>query len=153
MSGVVRAGIDCRPCLRYPRNSRLIELLSFAYRIADIHSGNVLENFEFSMIVEQRIYTIKPGLVPQYLELYEAEGLAVQSRILGNLIGYYSAEVGELSQIIHMWGYKDMNDRTVRRAELYGDPEWQAVVTRLFEMIDRMENRILIPTKFSPTPA
>lgn len=101
------------------------------------------------MFVEQRTYTIKPGMVPAYLKLYEAEGLNVQSRHLGKPIGYYSSEIGELSQIVHMWAYDDLNDRQRRRAALYGDAEWQAVVSRLFAMIDRMENRILIPTSFS----
>lgn len=100
------------------------------------------------MIVEQRTYTIRPGKVGAYLELYEAEGLAVQSRHLGDPVGYYSAEIGELSQIIHMWAYVDLNDRQRRRADLYADPDWQSVVGRLFAMIDRMENRILLPAKF-----
>ena len=44
------------------------------------------------MIVEERIYTLHIGEVPAYLKLYEAEGLAVQTRILGNLLGYYQVE-------------------------------------------------------------
>lgn len=102
------------------------------------------------MIVEQRTYTIKPGQVSAYLQLYEEEGLAVQTKHLGNLVGYYSAETGMLNQIVHMWGYEDLNDRERRRADLYADPAWQSVVGRLFEMIDRMENKLLVPTRFSP---
>ena len=127
-------------------------LLSVAYSLAESRRYGRSSYSGGIVIVEQRIYTIKPGLVPRYLELYEAEGFAVQARILGQLVGYYSAEVGELNQIVHMWGYADMNERTRRRAELYADPEWKAVVPKLFDMIEKMENRILIPTSFSPQP-
>lgn len=101
------------------------------------------------MIVEQRIYTLKPGKVAEYLALYRAEGLDVQVGHLGRLVGYYSVEVGALNQLIHMWAYEDANDRATRRAALYADPEWQRVVQKLLVMIDRMENVILNPTTFA----
>lgn len=101
------------------------------------------------MIVEQRVYTLKPGKTGEYLALYQAEGLATQSKHLGMLIGYYSVDVGTLNQIIHMWGYADMNEREARRAALYGDPVWRRVVPKLFAMIERMENSILVPASFT----
>lgn len=101
------------------------------------------------MIVEKRVYTLKAGKTGEYLALYQAEGLLVQTRHLGMLLGYYSADVGSLNQIIHMWGYQDMNERAARRAALYADPDWQRVVSRLFAMIERMENSILTPAPFA----
>lgn len=50
------------------------------------------------MIVEQRIYTLYSGKTAEYLRLYEAEGLAIQRPILGNLIGYFSTEIGPLNR-------------------------------------------------------
>jgi hypothetical protein len=100
------------------------------------------------MIVEQRTYTLKAGLVPTYLKLYEAEGLKVQSGHLGHLVGYYSTEVGELNQIVHMWAYTDLADRERRRQSLFADPDWQALVPRLYEMIAKMENKLLAPAPF-----
>ena len=100
------------------------------------------------MFVEQRIYTIKPGQVPDYLALYEAEGFAVQTHHLGQPVGYYSSEIGELSQIVHIWRYEDLADRQRRRAALFADPAWKSVVTKLYAMIDRMENKILVPAPF-----
>jgi hypothetical protein len=101
------------------------------------------------MIVEKRVYTLKPGKTGDYLALYRAEGLLVQTKHLGMLIGYYSVDVGTLNQIIHMWGYADMNERAARRAALYADPDWQRVVPKLFAMIERMENSILTPAPFA----
>lgn len=78
------------------------------------------------MIVEERIYTLYIGKVPEYLKLYEAEGLGVQTRILGNLLGYYQVEFGPQNQIVHLWSYSDHADRHDRREALVSDPDWQA---------------------------
>ena len=74
------------------------------------------------MIVEQRTYTLKIGAVPEYLELYEKEGLAIQRPILGRMVGYFSSDIGQLHQIVHMWAYKDLGERQERRAILLNDP-------------------------------
>ena len=53
------------------------------------------------MIVEERCYTVKPGTVQLYYQDYNPRGLKIQTRILGNLIGYFHTEIGELNQIVH----------------------------------------------------
>ena len=63
------------------------------------------------MIVEERIYTCHPGKARRYIEMYEAEGLAIQRPILGNLIGYFTSDIGPLNQVIHLWAYESMEDR------------------------------------------
>jgi len=100
------------------------------------------------MIVEMRTYTLGLGRVPEYLRLYEAEGLEPQKRILGHLVGYYSTETGELNQVIHMWGYSDLNDRAARRAALFQDPTWLAYIPKVAGLILKQENRFLTPARF-----
>ena len=78
------------------------------------------------MIVDLRTYTIRIGALREFLALYAAEGLAVQTQHLGAPLGYYTTEVGELGQVIHLWGYADMADRERRRAALEADPRWLA---------------------------
>ncbi|MFZ5674744.1 MAG: NIPSNAP family protein [Pseudomonadota bacterium] len=102
------------------------------------------------MIVEERIYKIKPGRLAIYLKLVREEGLAIQQPILGNLIGYFQTEIGPLNHVVHLWGYEDLEDRARRRKRLAADPAWQAFTPRLTENIDTLENRILVPTDFSP---
>ena len=82
------------------------------------------------MIVEQRTYTTHPGKVAEYFKHYEAEGMAVQKAILGRMVGFYQTELGPLNQIVHMWGYTDLNDRAERRAKLSADPAWKAICRR-----------------------
>lgn len=102
------------------------------------------------MIIEQRTYTVHPGKVPEYLALYEKEGLSVQTRHLPKMLGYFYTEIGDLNQIIHMWGYETLDHRTECRAKLVADPDWQALLNKLFTMLVKMETKILIPSNFSP---
>jgi hypothetical protein len=102
------------------------------------------------MIVEERIYSLQIGAVPEYLKLYEAEGLAIQRPILGRMVGYFSTEIGALHQIVHMWAYRDLNERAERRARLTADERWKAYVKKTRPLQISQENRILVPAPFSP---
>ncbi len=102
------------------------------------------------MIVEERTYTLEVGKVPEYLRLYEEEGLAIQTRILPRMVGYFSTELGTLNQVVHLWAYEDFEERTRKRAELVADEDWQAYVAKVRPLILHQENRILIPAPFSP---
>lgn len=102
------------------------------------------------MIVEERIYRVRNGRMGRYLQLVREEGLAIQQPILGHLVGYFTTEIGVLSQVTHLWAYADLEDRRRRRQQLADDPRWQAFLPKLAETIEQAENRILLPTDFSP---
>jgi len=102
------------------------------------------------MIVEQRTYTLFPGKVPEYMKLYEEEGLAIQAPILGNLLGWYYTDFGPQNQIVHVWGYKSYEDRDKRRATLHASPEWKAFLQKILPLIRHQENKTLLPAAWSP---
>lgn len=102
------------------------------------------------MIVDERSYTLVPGKLKEWQALYEQEGLPVQSRILGNLLGFFVTEIGTINQIVHLWGYENFAERERRRAQLGADPAWQAYLAKAAPMMQKMENRILVPLPFSP---
>ena len=102
------------------------------------------------MIVEERIYTLHPGKVPEYMKHYENEGLAVQTRHLPRMVGYFTTEIGPLNQVVHMWGYDSLDQRTERRAALGADPAWQAYVAKIRPLIITQESKILLPMPWSP---
>jgi len=101
-----------------------------------------------TMLVEERTYTTHPGKWRDYLALFEAEGLAVQRRILGRMVGYYTTELGELNQIVHLWAYKDLNERAERRSALLADPTFAAYVKKMLPLLQKQESRILRPAPF-----
>ena len=103
------------------------------------------------MLVEERCYVLRMPYGPQdYLKLYEAEGLAIQRATLGNLLGYFHTEVGELNTMVHLWGYESYEDRVRRRATLALDAGWLRYLDRVRPLIASMSNRLLVPTSFSP---
>jgi hypothetical protein len=102
------------------------------------------------MIYEHRLYRLKNGSVPEYLRAVEREGIAIQKRHLGQLVGYFTTEIGPLNEIIHIWGFADLEDRARRRAALLADPAWQAFLPKIRDLIEEGSNRILKPAPFSP---
>ena len=102
------------------------------------------------MIVEERNYTVKLAHLPEFWALYSKEGLAIQRRILGNLVGYYSTETGELNVVVHLWAYENYADREERRRKLAADPAWQAYQKKRNDLglIVKQESRILRSAQF-----
>lgn len=101
-----------------------------------------------SKFVDERIYTLKAGQVPVFLKLYEEEGMEVQVRILGRMVGYYFTDIGPLNQIVHMWGYDSLDDRYERRKLLQAAPEWQSYAANMRPLVTHVENKILVPAPF-----
>jgi hypothetical protein len=102
------------------------------------------------VIVEERTYHVFTGKLPEVVRLYETEGTAIQQRILGNLIGAFTVDVGELSSLVQLWGYDSYLERERRRAELQADEAWKSFLARLQPLLHTQWNRILVPTAFSP---
>ena len=102
------------------------------------------------MIVEERTYHIHTGKLPEVVRLYAEEGTEIQQRVLGNLIGAFTVDIGDLSSIVQLWGYDSLGERERRRAELQGDEGWKAFLGKLQPLIHTQRNRILVPTTFSP---
>ena len=102
------------------------------------------------MIVEQRTYRLKAGTVRDYLRTYEAEGLPLQKKHLGRLVGSFFTEIGPLNEIVHLWAYDSLDDRAARRAALSADPAWVTYAPKIFAFIEIQESKILVPAPFSP---
>lgn len=102
------------------------------------------------MIVEQRTYRFRPGAVPQFMARYQAGPLALQTRILGNLLGYFVTEIGPLNETVHLWGYDSLDERARRRAALAAEPEWRAFLHEILPLLETQETKVLMPTSFSP---
>jgi hypothetical protein len=102
-------------------------------------------NFGTGNVYEMRIYTYMPGEIPKVLEAW---GKAVPGREkLSPLVVCGSTELGGLNKFIHMWVYKDLNERARIRDESRKGGQWppQAGVRP-----QRQENKVLIPAAFSP---
>jgi hypothetical protein len=102
------------------------------------------------VIVEERTYHIHTGKLAELVRLYEEEGIAIQLEVLGNLIGWFTVDVGDLSSVVSLWGYEGAGQREERRAALQADARWKAFAAKIQPLIHTQQNRILVPTSFSP---
>ena len=102
------------------------------------------------MIVEQRDYHVFTGKLNEVVRMYETEGIELQKSYLGKLIGVFTTDVGALSTYTHIWAYDSYSDREERRARLQADDKWKAFLAKIQPLIHTQQNRILLPTSFSP---
>jgi hypothetical protein len=97
------------------------------------------------MFVEQRIYSLVPGGTAEYIKIYEECGRAVQERILGPMLGYYTRDVGELNQLVYFWSFDSMDERSRRRIALMADAEFKVFRGKIRHLVVKQENTILVP--------
>jgi hypothetical protein len=102
------------------------------------------------VIVEERSYHVFTGKLNEVVRLYAEEGTAIQQEHLGNLIGAFTVDVGDVSSIVHLWGYDSYAERERRRALLQADERWKDFLSRLQPMIHTQRTRMLLPTSYSP---
>ena len=102
------------------------------------------------MIVEQRDYHVITGKLNELVQLYVTEGIELQASYLGNLLGVFTTDVGALSTYTSMWGYDSFAEREERRAKLQADEQWKGFLAKIQPLIHTQQNRILVPTAFSP---
>jgi hypothetical protein len=102
------------------------------------------------VIVEQRDYHVYTGKLSEVVRMYETEGIEIQQRYLGNFIGAFTTDIGGLSTYTALWGYESYAERERRRAELQADDAWKDFLARLQPLLHTQQNRILIPTSYSP---
>jgi NIPSNAP len=96
-------------------------------------------------VYEMRMYTYAPGDLPKVLEAW---GKAIEARErLSPLAACWTSELGALNRFVHVWAYKDLNERVRIREESRKDGTWppQAGVRP-----QRQENKLLLPARFSP---
>ena len=100
------------------------------------------------MYIEERMYRLKIGAVPEYCKLYQELAMHVQLRHLPHMLGYYYTEVGDLNMMVHMWAYDSLDQREKCRAALQADPDWQAYLAKCRPLMETQETRIMKAAPF-----
>ena len=107
------------------------------------------------MIFDHRTYVCKPGTLKPHIALYEKMGAATQKKHLGEPVLWATTEVGDVNAFVHIWAYKDLADRTAKRARMWADPEWLAYVAESNKLgaLQSQENKILVAQPIMKLPA
>jgi len=97
------------------------------------------------MIYEVRTYDLKPQSMPEvekrFGESYE------KRKKYSVLAAFWHTEIGPLNQIVHVWPYKDLEERSRIRAAAVKDGVWPP---RIGEFVLAMRADIMIPFSISP---
>jgi hypothetical protein len=99
-------------------------------------------------IYELRWYRAHVGKAAEWLEMFKAV-LPTRDKYTRR-VGLWQSESGQLNEVVHMWVYKDLNDRAASRAKMAGDPAWQAFVGKSPALLQHMQSIVLIPVPHSP---
>jgi hypothetical protein len=109
------------------------------------------------MIYELRTYTLKQGSVPDVVKAASTVSRSIRGDEYGKLEGYWTTEIGPLNQVMHLWSYRDLNDRSRLRAELAKNPSWNSeyvplIRPHLLRQDIRLLNPVRAPVPPAPTP-
>ncbi len=97
------------------------------------------------MVIEVRTYQLKPGSVPEFEKRF---GEKLPERVkLSPLAALWHTEVGPLNEVIHVWPYDSMDQRTEVRAAAVKTGVWPP---NNGELLVSMQSEIYIPAPFSP---
>ena len=99
-------------------------------------------------VYELRWYRTHPGRIGEWLSAAKAV-LPTRSKYSHN-VAYWQTEVSQLNEGVHLWAYKDLNDRAAVRAKVMQDPEWQAFLGKAIPLLQQQESTVLLPTGPSP---
>ena len=64
-------------------------------------------------------------------------------------VGLWQTDIAQLNEVVHMWVYRDLNERAEARAKLGQDPEWQAFLAKSVPLLAHMQATVLVPAPFS----
>ena len=97
------------------------------------------------MIYEIRTYTLKPGAVPEFEKRFE---VSLTNRLKhSELAAFWHTDIGPLNQVIHVWPYENLQQRTEIRNRAVQEPDWPPDTA---ELIVSMKSEIFAPAPFSP---
>jgi len=96
------------------------------------------------MIYELRTSTVKQRSLSEAVKAAGIVSLEIRKDDYGKLEGCWQTEIGPLNQVMELWSYEDLNQRSRLLAELDTNPHWSAEYTRLFRPhLMRQEIRLL----------
>ena len=108
------------------------------------------------MIYEERIYTVAAGKLAAVEGWFADHALPLLSRHGFELVGFWQTAVGRHNfEFVYLLRFADMNERMHKWDAFLSDPEWLPTLSKISNtdgetFVTQIENKILIPARFSP---
>jgi NIPSNAP protein len=99
-------------------------------------------------IYELRTYRTQVGRAGEWLGHFKGI-MPVREKYSKN-VGLFQTEVAQLNEVVHLWAYRDLNDRAAVRGKTLQDPEWQAFLAKATPLLVEMRSIALVPAPSSP---
>ena len=99
-------------------------------------------------VYELRWYRTHMGRAGEWLEHFKAI-MPTREKYMRR-VGLWQTQIGQLNEVVHMWVFRDLNDRADARAKLGQDPAWQAFLGTSVPLLAHMQAIILNPAAHSP---
>ena len=97
-------------------------------------------------LFEIRQYTLAAGQIPGLIERWSEK---IEGRTkFSPLVGAWYSEFGALNKWVHIWAYKDGNERNRVRTEAAATGNWPA--RNPPGVVVKQENSFVMPAAFSP---
>jgi hypothetical protein len=99
-------------------------------------------------VYELRRYAVQPARMAEWVELFNAI-LPTREKYMRR-VGFWQSEIGALNEVVHLWVFRDLNERAAVRAELGKNADWQQFLSVSVPMLSRMHASMLVPAVHSP---
>jgi hypothetical protein len=103
---------------------------------------------EAGHVYELRAYRTHVAKAGEWLGHFKAI-MPVREKYSKN-VGLWQTEMGQLNEVVHLWSYRDLNDRAAVRSKAVQDPEWQAFLGKATPLLLEMRSTVLNPASHSP---
>ena len=106
------------------------------------------------MIYDFRMYTFKPGKIPEYMAAVKEFAIPIRAKYGIKLAGWYYSDIGELNQVVHIWGYRDHAHLEEAKAQVVKDPDWTGkYIPAVGGLIEAQKTYLMLSPDFAPVPA
>ena len=99
-------------------------------------------------VYELRWYRTQPGRAGEWLQHFK-DVMPTREKYMRR-VGLWQTQMGQLNEVVHMWVFRDLNERAEARAKLAQDPAWQDFLGKSVPLLAHMQSIVLNPAAHSP---
>ncbi len=105
-------------------------------------------------LYELRTYTVYVGKLADVIAFYRDLGWPALEKggHAQKLVGYFTADTGDLNQLVHLWKFDDDADRRAHWAGVFADEDFMAFAAHIRPLIMKQRNQLLRAAPWGPHP-